>query len=180
MIIVLTPAPGLVLQFAGVNAYQHLFLPSLSSNLLVDWRLFSSGFLKNKSWNCIPWVFNSSKTLLYLYTLVSNSCHIFFPWEHYVCIYTCALSHFSHVWLFCDPMDCSPPDSSVHGILQARILEWISMPSSRGSSRPRDWTRGLLHLLHCRQILCHWATGEASVAIHAVTNGSISFFLKAE
>ena len=40
----------------------------------------------------------------------------------------------------CDPMDCSPPGSSVHGILQARILEWIAMPSSRGSSRPRDQT----------------------------------------
>ena len=37
-------------------------------------------------------------------------------------------------------MDCSPPDSSVHGILQLRILEWVAMPSSRGSSQPRDWT----------------------------------------
>ena len=34
----------------------------------------------------------------------------------------------------CDTMDCSPPGSSVHGILQARILEWVAMPSSRGSS----------------------------------------------
>ena len=34
----------------------------------------------------------------------------------------------------CDPMDCSPPGSSVDGILQARILEWVAMPSSRGSS----------------------------------------------
>ena len=33
----------------------------------------------------------------------------------------------------CDPMDCSPPGSSVHGILQARILEWVPIPSSRGS-----------------------------------------------
>ena len=40
----------------------------------------------------------------------------------------------------CDPMDCSPPGSSVHGILQARILEWVAMPSSRGSSKPRDQT----------------------------------------
>ena len=39
----------------------------------------------------------------------------------------------------CDPMDCSPPGSSVHGILQARILEWVAMPSSRGSSWPRNW-----------------------------------------
>ena len=34
----------------------------------------------------------------------------------------------------CDPMDCSPPGSSVHGILQARILEWVAIPFSRGSS----------------------------------------------
>ena len=34
----------------------------------------------------------------------------------------------------CDPMGCSPPGSSVHGILQARTLEWVAMPSSRGSS----------------------------------------------
>ena len=38
----------------------------------------------------------------------------------------------------CDPMDYSPPGSSVHGILQARRLEWLARPSSRGSSRPRD------------------------------------------
>ena len=41
---------------------------------------------------------------------------------------------------FCDPMDYSPLGSSVHGIIQARILEWIAMPSSRGSSWPRDRT----------------------------------------
>ena len=40
----------------------------------------------------------------------------------------------------CDPMDCSQPDSTVQGILQARILEWVAMPSSRGSSWPRDST----------------------------------------
>ena len=47
----------------------------------------------------------------------------------------CMLSHFSHVQL-CDPMEYSLPDSSVHGILQAGILEWVAMPSSRGSSQP--------------------------------------------
>ena len=41
----------------------------------------------------------------------------------------------------CNHKDCSPPGSSVHGILQARILEWIAMRSSRGSSRPRDRTQ---------------------------------------
>jgi len=38
----------------------------------------------------------------------------------------------------CDPTDCSPPGSSVHGILQARILEWVAISFSRASSRPRD------------------------------------------
>ena len=55
--------------------------------------------------------------------------------------FTCMLmrSHFSHVWL-CYPMDCSLPVSSLHGIFQTRILEWVAMPYSRGSSQPRDWT----------------------------------------
>ena len=38
----------------------------------------------------------------------------------------------------CDPVDCSPPGSSIHGILQARILEWVAISSSRESSWPRD------------------------------------------
>ena len=62
----------------------------------------------------------------------------------------------SHVW-HCDPMDCSPPSSSVHGIIQAIILEWIAIFFSRGSSWPRDQTR-----VSCigRQILYHCATWE--------------------
>ena len=52
-------------------------------------------------------------------------------------------------------------DSSVHGILQTGILEWVSMLSSRWSSPSRDQTWGLLHLLPCGQILYLWATGEA-------------------
>ena len=41
----------------------------------------------------------------------------------------------------CNPMNCSPPRSSIHGISQARILEWVVISSSRGSSPPRDWTQ---------------------------------------
>ena len=53
----------------------------------------------------------------------------------------------------CDPMDCSSPGSSVHEILQARRVEWIAMPFSTGSSRPRDGTR--ISCVSCigRQIL---------------------------
>ena len=46
-----------------------------------------------------------------------------------VCVYT-----LSCVWLLCDSMDCSLPVSPVHGVLQARILEWVAIPFSRGSS----------------------------------------------
>ena len=52
----------------------------------------------------------------------------------------------------CDPMDCS-----VLGILQARILEWVAFPFSRGSSQPRDWTRSLTRMNGCsrtRVVLC--------------------------
>ena len=45
-----------------------------------------------------------------------------------------------HVWL-CNTMDCSQPGSPVHGILRARVLEWVAILFSRGSSWPRDWTQ---------------------------------------
>ena len=60
-----------------------------------------------------------------------------------VCLYVCVcmfvnvLQLLSRVRL-CDLMDRSPPDSSVHGILQARILEWVAISYPRGSSGPRD------------------------------------------
>ena len=55
----------------------------------------------------------------------------------------------------CDPMDCSPPGSSVSGISQARISQWVAISSSRGSSWPRDRTH-----ISCtgKKILHHWAT----------------------
>ena len=63
--------------------------------------------------------------------------------------------------ILCDPMDCSPPGSTVHGIFQIRILEWIAISSSRESS----WTRDSSHISYVscigRWILYHWATWEA-------------------
>ena len=55
--------------------------------------------------------------------------------------------------ILCDPLDNSPPGSSVHGILQTGILEWVAMPSSRGSSQPRDQT-------HVFYIYLHWQAGS--------------------
>ena len=58
----------------------------------------------------------------------------------------------------CDPMDCSPPGSSVHGILQAKILEWVAIPFSRGSSQPKDQA----HVSYIADgFFTIWATSEA-------------------
>ena len=69
--------------------------------------------------------------------------------------FLCCLLAVSDSW---DPMDYSPLSSSVHGIFQARILEWVAIFFSRGSFWPRDQTH-----VSCigRQILYHWATREA-------------------
>ena len=67
-----------------------------------------------------------------------------------------------------DPMDCSPPDSSVHGILQARILQWGAIPFSQRSN---------LGLLHCRQILYHLShqgsPKKASWCVCSIVSGSL-------
>ena len=54
--------------------------------------------------------------------------------------YSCVPSHAQSCLTLCDPVDCSLPGSSVHGILQARILKWVDMPSSSGSSPSRNQT----------------------------------------
>ena len=71
-------------------------------------------------------------------------------------IIICCLVAKSHSTL-CDPMDCSPPGSSVHGISRAIILEWVAISFSRESSQPRDWTR-VSPIGRC--VLYHWATRE--------------------
>ena len=62
----------------------------------------------------------------------------------------------------CDPMDCSLPGSSVHGILQARILEWVAISFSGGSSWPRDWS-----LVSCiaGRLFTIWATSLSFVKL---------------
>ena len=66
----------------------------------------------------------------------------------------------------CDPMDCSPPGSSVYGISQARMLEWVVIPFSRGSSWPKDQT-----CISCidKWILYCWAIMEAPFKYYLLT-----------
>ena len=60
-----------------------------------------------------------------------------FYWKLCVCVCVCAQLCLT----LCNPMDCSPPGSSVHGISQARILKWVAIPYSKGSSQLRDGTQ---------------------------------------
>ena len=79
----------------------------------------------------------------------------------------------------CDPMGCSTAGSSVHGISPTRILEWVAISFSRGSSWTRDWTQGL-----CmgRRIFYHWATREAHITYYQniVTIFKYSFLMITE
>ena len=82
-----------------------------------------------------------------------------------------AKEKWSHIWggcvhapsclTLCDPMDCSPPGSSVHGIFQGRILEWIAIASSMGSSWPQELNSHLLRLLHWQWILYPRPSGKS-------------------
>ena len=82
--------------------------------------------------------------------------------------YTSIISHGMAVCLvtqscptFCNLIDCSTPGSSVQGMFQTTVLEWVAIPYSRGYSWPKDWT--LVSCISCidRWILCHCVTWEA-------------------
>ena len=66
----------------------------------------------------------------------SEKCHSTVEREGGGFVKSCAVAQSCPT--LCNPMDCSPPGSSVHGILQAKIVEWVAMPSSRGTFQPKD------------------------------------------
>ena len=70
----------------------------------------------------------------------------------------------------CSPMDCSPPGFSVHGILQARILEWVAISSSRGSSWLSDWTQVPYVSCTGRRVLYTRTTWEAPSSPYHTVN----------
>ena len=71
----------------------------------------------------------------------------------------------------CNPMDCSPPGYSVHGILQAGILEWVAIPFSRRSSWPRGWT---LVFQIAGKFFTIWATSGPGASHTNFENSSLS------
>ena len=75
---------------------------------------------------------------------------------------------------FCSPMDCSPPGSSVHGILQARILDWVAISSCRGASRSKNRTHMSYGSCAGRQILYPSTTWKAPYSENTCPNHIIS------
>ena len=98
----------------------------------IEWCLVSQRFLL--TFERIDWVIYESVS----FSLILWEFIIYFQ---SVKLLACTLKSLQSCPTLCNPMDCSPPGSSVHGILQARILEWVVMPSSRGPSQPRDGTQ---------------------------------------
>ena len=127
--------PKMLLEKRGEITPERMKRQSQSKNNVVD--VTGDG---TKVWCCkmsirlshiIIISFNYSRSLM-CFSLSFFLIHLFFI------IILCVLSCFSHAQL-CESMNCSPPGSSVHGIFQARVLEWVAMPFSRGSSWLRDW-----------------------------------------
>ena len=127
---------------------------------------FQSAFLEtNPSCEHFPrYVLQETSSVRKSFTLNFNSQN----WSNCILFAKFKISHVkSMIQLLCNPRDFTPPGSSVLGISQARILEWVAISSSRGSSWPRDWTR-----VSCigRQILYHWVTWEAQALITLLQN----------
>ena len=81
-------------------------------------------------------MFNVSNIYVYIYYIYKATVHKTFIYIFHIYLLVTQLCP-----TLCNPMDCNPPGSSVHGIFQARILEWIATLFSRGFSQPRDQTQ---------------------------------------
>ena len=108
--------------------------------------------------------------------IVTNTFNIF----QTCLVMSCICAKFLHSCpTLCDPMDCSPPSSSVQGILQARTLEWVAVPSSRGSSWHRIKPRPLMSPASAGGFFTTSATWEAATVRdpHGVLLPRVSSFL---
>ena len=138
----------------SLSDWFHLVQYSWGPSILSQMALFHS-FLWPSD---IPWYIGPCMSdPLYLWPLCTVNKSLLE--ERIVIIFISALPQ--SCLTLCHPVDCSPPGSSVHGILQARILEWVATPSSRGSSEPRDQNYVSYMPYIGRQVLycqCHLAS----------------------
>ena len=136
---------------------RQLFLEVTKSSLLTTLGFFLSHLIFKKYYFMTILVCNSILQTSAECLLCAEDC----------CL--CAMESESRAWL-CDPMDCSPPGSSVHGVLQARRLGCLAIvSSSRVSSQPREQTH--ISGISCivRKIVCHCATWETPVQSYKIT-----------
>ena len=123
----------------------------------LEWKLLPKGWLLVFFVNKILALHSNSHSLTYYIWLLSSSTEL----NHFqrdLISYKLKESEVAQSCRTpCDPMDCSPPGSSIHGFFQARILEWVAISFYRRSSRPRDWT-GVSHIVGRRFTIL--ATGE--------------------
>ena len=116
-----------------------------------------SAFYQCTFYSWVFWLipFNNCKTFFFFFV-----CMLFFQMFWHIIIQKVKLLVSQLCLTLCNPMDCSLSDSSVHGILQAIILEWVAIPFSRGSSPPRDQT-----WVSCTadKFCTVWATREAPI-----------------
>ena len=116
------------------------------------------------------------KTFSFLLSLGQIEVNDFVYWSTKIST-VCAQSLQPYLTL-CDPLGCSPPGSTVYGVLQARILECVTISFSSGSSLPRGGTSFCQHLLHCRQILYLLSHLGSPPKKHFFTNESLAVLSK--
>ena len=137
--------PGLAIYFT----YGNIHVSTLFSLFWLSARCMTE-ILKQ----CIPFKFSISWCFCVAFRVVFSGLSSNSLVSSLMIMYVCAKLLQTCLTL-CDPMNCSPPGSSVCGISQARILEWVAISSCKGSSRPRDWT--CVSNVSCigRQVLYH-------------------------
>ena len=144
------------------------------SNLVVDWLLINRKVHREETSWCSPlrqglydsdFIFFPLDDFDFPQTTVSTHiCHSVFNDNQSVKRGYCLITKWSEVaescLTLCDPMDCSLQCSSIHGFIQARVLEWVAISFSRGSSQPRDQTWVSRIVGRCFTI---WATREVLI-----------------
>ena len=149
---------------------------------------------EGKAWNVLErsqcWIFKYLLVKIVFFVCLSYSFFPSFDFRHLLSTYyvpgtqfntTVMVSSFNNLLemkglvaqpclTLCDPMDYSPPGFSVHGILQARILDWVAIPFSRQSSQPKDWSQ-----VSCiaGRFSTNWATSEAFNHLLSILKGNL-------
>ena len=140
--------------------------------LTVAWQaLLSVGFPRQAYWSGLPFPSPGDLPDPEVEPMSSALAGRLYHWAtgeapYYKCVCVCVCSVTQSCPTLCDLTDCSPPDSSIHWIFQARVRKWVAISYSKGSSWPRGWT-----YVFCigRQILYHCATWEAHLTFWGTT-----------